>query len=381
MDVANDARTRALLASHGGRHAPYETTVARSIFRTTQRLLVSLQNDDFVGMRGAIAAGADVNTADLLGHAALHQTVLRKSASDIVWLLKSGANLRGATWSGDTCLHLAVLTRHLPTLELLLAAGADPNVENSYGCCPARLAARLSDAAAWHAITTHVAARRSDDAAAAPHEQTRPGHDSPKVSARKARPKPQPQAPPPVTAEEMSRRTAIAEAAAAELLASEAAEQAERARRELRATTRRLQKQKRRLQEMVGAAAVKAASASEDSEQDAELQRVSLPDDDDLFEPDWLADLLADFNAGSDGPARRSFVENSVRACASLKLQLETVQRCVVCMDGARGTVLQPCGHTHLCRACAVRVAGAPAEAARCPVCLQAVSGWAPAFL
>ena len=36
MDVANDARTRALLASHGGRHAPYETTVARSIFRTTQ---------------------------------------------------------------------------------------------------------------------------------------------------------------------------------------------------------------------------------------------------------------------------------------------------------------------------------------------------------
>jgi hypothetical protein len=114
----------------------------------------------------------------------------------------------------------------------------------------------------------------------------------------------------------------------------------------------------------------------------SEMQRASSSDgDDDLVEPDWLADLLADFDAGSDAPARRSFVENSVRSCASLKLQLETVQRCVVCMDGARGTVLQPRGRAHLCRVCAVRVAGAPAEAARCPVCLQAVSGWAPAFL
>ena len=47
-------------------------------------------------------------------------------------------------------------------------------------------------------------------------------------------------------------------------------------------------------------------------------------------EPDWIADLLEDFDAGSDPAARRRFVEHSVRLCASLKLQLETVLRCVV---------------------------------------------------
>ena len=41
---------------------------------------------------------------------------------------------------------------------------------------------------------------------------------------------------------------------------------------------------------------------------------------------------------------RRAFVESSVRLCASLRLQLETVQRCLVCLHlGAksqRGCVL-----------------------------------------
>lgn len=74
-----------------------------------------------------------------------------------------------------------------------------------------------------------------------------------------------------------------------------------------------------------------------------------------------------------DAASRRAFVENSVRLCASLRLQLETVQRCVVCLDGARGTVLVPCGHTGLCRRCAVRVAEAPGEARRCPVCLRVI--------
>lgn len=73
---------------------------------------------------------------------------------------------------------------------------------------------------------------------------------------------------------------------------------------------------------------------------------------DDVFdEPDWIADLLEDFDAGSDWIAIRHFVEHSVRLCASLKLQLETVQRCVVCndADGSRGTVSQPCAHAQLC--------------------------------
>jgi ankyrin repeat protein len=364
MDVANHARTRALLASHGGRYAPYETTAARGAFKTTLRLLVALQNVDFADMRNAIVAGADPNTTDMLGNSSLHQAVMQKSASDIVWLLKSGANIDAKAWTGDTPLHTAVVTRHLPTVELLLAAGADPSIENAYGACPARLAARLSDVAAWRAITTHVAARCGRAERREVSTAARGGEPHPPRKGRATRPKPPP-AVPPVSGEELRRREAAAEAAAAELIAGEAAEKAQRARKELQRTKRRLKKQQARLLEL--------------EEEDGE-SRESV-DDDLVDEPDWIADLLEDFDAGSDPAARRHFVEHSVRMCASLKLQLEAVQRCVVCLDGARGTVLQPCGHASLCRMCAGRVADAPPATRRCPVCMQAVTGWVHAFV
>jgi hypothetical protein len=180
----------------------------------------------------------------------------------------------------------------------------------------------------------------------------------------------------------LQRREAAAEAAAVELIADEAAEKAARARKELQRTRRRLKKQRARLQKLEEAAGELHESADDD-EGDGGQQRASSPDEDDLFdEPDWIADLLDDFDAGSDPAARRQFVEHSVRLCASLKRQLETVQRCVVCLDGARGTVLQPCGHAQLCRSCAARVTDGETEVdRRCPVCLQGVAGWAPAFL
>jgi hypothetical protein len=77
LDVANLARTRSLLASLGGQRAPHKATTARSTFRTTLRLLVALQRNDFAEMRLAIAAGADPNTADMLGNTSLHQAVLQ----------------------------------------------------------------------------------------------------------------------------------------------------------------------------------------------------------------------------------------------------------------------------------------------------------------
>jgi hypothetical protein len=152
IDMATHSQMRALLAAHGAQHASYESTAARSAFRTTERLLVALQHNDFAEMRLAVAAGADPNAADLLGNGSMHQAVLQKSAADIVWLLNSGAKINAQTWNGDTALHLAVVARHLPTIELLLAAGADPSIENLYGCCAARLAARTSEFGAWHAL-------------------------------------------------------------------------------------------------------------------------------------------------------------------------------------------------------------------------------------
>jgi hypothetical protein len=317
----------------------------------------------------------------MLGNTSLHQAVLQQSASDVVWLLKSGADLNAKSWSGDTPLHLAVITRHLPTVELMLAAGADAGVENAYGCCPARLAARLSDAAAWNAITTHVAARHGS-AFSAPNE--------PRVALRSRAPRSKPQVQPAVAEDEMRRRAAAAEAAAADLLAAEMAEKAERARKETRATTRRLKKQQQRLRKFEAAAAV--VRGQDDGDRDAaeipENARESSPeladgDDSDIGEPEWLEELLSDFcDAGTGAATRRSFVEHSVRLCASLKLQMETFARCIVCLDGARGTLLQPCGHTSLCRMCAARVTdGEAEEERRCPVCAQGVTGWTPAFL
>ena len=315
----------------------------------------------------------------MLGNTPLHQAVLQKSASDIVWLLKSGANIDAKAWNSDTPLHVAVLARHLPTVELLLAAGADPNIENAYGTCPARLAARISDVAAWRAITTHVAARRGGTEGVRPTVSS--GEPLMPRRGRAARPKPHTVAPP-VSGEELKRREAAAEAAAAELIAGEAAEKAQRARKELQRTKRRLKKQQARLKKLEEAAGESHGSA-DDEEGEGGQQRASSPDSHELVdEPHWLADLLDDFYAGSDPSARRHFVEHSVRLCASLKLQLETVQRCVVCLDGARGTLLKPCGHTQLCRGCAARVVDSKTEAERrCPVCAQGVTGWSPAFL
>jgi ankyrin repeat protein len=391
IDVANHSQTRALLAAHGAQHAPYASSAARGAFRTTERLLVALQHNDFAEMRLAIAAGADPNTKDLLGNASIHQAVLQKSAADIVWLLNSGSKINAQSSTGDTVLHLAVLARHLPTIELLLAAGADPSIENLYGCCAARLAARTSEFGAWRAITTHVAAnRRRADVTPAPNApELRPGAGGTRRSpAKRVAPK---SASVPVSYEELARRAAAAEAAAAELIAEEAAEKAAVARKELRATTRRLKKQQQRLRKLEAAAAAASGSnggdreaVDDDGRQDASESSPEHTDGDDesIGEPEWLEDLLSEYHtAGSNAAARRSFVEHSVRLCASLQLQVETFGRCIVCLDGSRGTVLHPCGHTSLCRMCAGRVAEAPPEARRCPVCMQAVAGWAHAFV
>ncbi len=377
-DVVNHSQTRRMLASHGGAHAPYQNTASRIAFRAAQSLLVALQNCNFTDMRRAISEGASVHTTDMMGNSALHRAVLAGSAADVVWLMQSGACLSGQCWSGDTPLHLAVSSREQTMIDLLLSAGADPLIENAHGCCCVRLAARMANMAAWEALTAHISARRCAESAP-PAGGLRSPH--PGVRGRLPRHRPPPEAPP-LSADEFQRREAAAEAAAAELIAGEAAEEAQRARKELQRTKRRLKKQRARLQKLEEAAGELHESADDD-EGDGGQQRASSPDEDELVgEPDWIADLLDDFDAGSDAPARRAFIESSVRLCASLKLQLENVQRCVVCLDGARGTVLQPCGHAQLCRSCAARVTdGEPEAAQRCPVCLQGVTGWAPAFL
>ena len=42
--------------------------------------------------------------------------------------------------------------------------------------------------------------------------------------------------------------------------------------------------------------------------------------------------------------------ERTTAAC--ITLQLENVFRCTVCLENTRNALLQPCGHTQLCRTC-----------------------------
>ena len=214
-DVVNHSQTRRMLASHGGAHAPYQNTASRSAFRAAQSLLVALQNCNFTDMRRAISEGASVHTTDMMGNSALHRAVLTGSAADVVWLMQSGACLSGQCWSGDTPLHLAVSSRDQKMLELLLAAGADPLIENAHGCCCVRLAARMANVAAWEALTTHISARRCAESAP-PAEGIR--SPRPGVRWRLTRTRPPPGAPP-LSADELQRREAAAEAVAAELIA------------------------------------------------------------------------------------------------------------------------------------------------------------------
>ena len=102
---------------------------------------------------------------------------------------------------------------------------------------------------------------------------------------------------------------------------------------------------------------------------------------DELSEPSWLADLLDEFDVGTDRGDRRHFVETRVRAASCLSIRLATTQRCTICLDAARGAMMQPCNHAAFCGACAARVLDGPAHRRMCPVCAMPVAGWCTVFV
>lgn len=185
--------------------------------------------------------------------------------------------------------------------------------------------------------------------------------------------------------EDFQRKKDDADRMAAELIAEEDIRKRTAVKKEAKAESRRLKRLRlraRRIEEAIEEAERKAAQSSE--VQDAGGEESSSGDESVVSEPGWLANLLDDFHDAriANASGRRTFVEQAIRTAASLKLQLENVGRCSVCLTAARGSVLQPCGHTSLCRGCAVHVAENAGEMARkCPVCMQRVSGWGHAFI
>ncbi|MET8508272.1 ankyrin repeat domain-containing protein [Streptomyces sp. NPDC014779] len=97
---------------------------------------------DVAGLREALAGGADPDLADKAGMTPLHFAAQSQSALAAELLLAAGATVDAHARNGNTALFDAVFNyRGDPaTLQVLLAAGADPERQNVKGVSPRALA-------------------------------------------------------------------------------------------------------------------------------------------------------------------------------------------------------------------------------------------------
>ncbi len=117
------------------------------------------------GTRVAVATGIDPTRTGSLyqGWSPLLVAVSRNDETLVQQLLQSGGDARGLTPQKDTALHVAVEARAAPLIPLLLAAGADPAIENKGGESALDLAIRRGDQSMVNALLN--AQRKRDPSA------------------------------------------------------------------------------------------------------------------------------------------------------------------------------------------------------------------------
>lgn len=86
----------------------------------------------------------DIDAGDSEGYTCLHKAVRYGSKEVVAELIKGGINLNILTAQGNTALHMATLrsTDSRDILEMLLNAGADPNIKNDAGATAADMLQR-----------------------------------------------------------------------------------------------------------------------------------------------------------------------------------------------------------------------------------------------
>lgn len=77
--------------------------------------------------------GADVMAADYLGNNSLHKSSLRGELDFVLMILKYQNHLDIAGSDGFTALNYAASFQHWDVVEVLLAAGACPDIPDEYG--------------------------------------------------------------------------------------------------------------------------------------------------------------------------------------------------------------------------------------------------------
>ena len=92
---------------------------------------------DVEALKFHVRAGADVNSAsEDDGSHPTSLAALAGRADAVRYLLQQGARVNDTDEDGDTALHKAAFFGHLEVVEVLLEAGASPNVKNQAGVTP-----------------------------------------------------------------------------------------------------------------------------------------------------------------------------------------------------------------------------------------------------
>jgi len=99
----------------------------------TERLHAAARRGDVDGIRQALALGAEMNSQDVWGLAALHSAALGGHAQAVALLLECRADLDSKSMRGQTALHLAVTEAHEVVVSILVGQRADVLMTTAHG--------------------------------------------------------------------------------------------------------------------------------------------------------------------------------------------------------------------------------------------------------